>query len=311
MGCEEFRFTSSDGSEVWGTKWIPEGEVRAALLVNHGMAEHIGRYGDFALYLNRSGIALWGEDHRGHGRTAGAADNLGYFAVDRGWELVLEDIGCLKELMIEAHPGVPLFILGHSMGSFLTRDFLCTGGTGFAGAILSGTGYNPPGIVKIMKALALNEIKNRGDRHRSTLLDSLSFGSFNKAFRPNRTPFDWLSRDEEQVDRYIEDPLCGFLSTCSFYEDLARGLLRIVDRERLAGTPADLPLLIYSGDRDPVGGRGGSGVKKTAALYRSLGLKRVTLEFNREGRHESLNETNREEVYARFLAFMEDLLTPA
>ncbi|MBN2626632.1 MAG: lysophospholipase [Spirochaetales bacterium] len=309
MGREEFHFTSEDGKEIHGIRWIPAGEVKAALLINHGMAEHISRYEDFALFLNEAGFAVWGEDHRGHGRTAGNEENLGYFAIEEGWELVLKDMGVLKKLISETYPGKPLFILGHSMGSFLTRDFLCDQGEGFAGAIISGTGFNPLPMTKILNTLARNEIRRKGDRHRSTFLDSLSFGAFNKAFRPNRTSFDWLSRDEEQVDRYIADPYCGFVCTSSFYEDLSRGLQRILDRDRLGGTPRDLPLLLYSGDRDPVGGKKGSGVKKTARLYRSLGMKQVTLEFNRDGRHESLNETNRSEVYRRFLAFMEDLIT--
>ncbi|MDC7223821.1 MAG: alpha/beta fold hydrolase, partial [Spirochaetales bacterium] len=261
MRGEIFQFASLDGHEGSGIRWIPEGKIRAALLVNHGMAEHIGRYEEFALFLNRAGIAVWGEDHRGHGMTAGHADNLGYFHIEEGWEKVLADIHSLKELMKKEYKGLPLFIMGHSMGSFLTRDFLCQEGEDFRAALISGTGYTAAPLCRIMNFIARTEIRLRGDRHRSKLLDTLSFGRFNGNFRPNRTDYDWLSRDEEQVDLYLNDDLCGFISTTSFYEDLSFGLLRIINKKRVAQTPPDLPLFFYSGDRDPVGGRKGQGVK--------------------------------------------------
>jgi alpha-beta hydrolase superfamily lysophospholipase len=305
MEGEEIRFNSEDGHEGYAICWRPKGDVRAALLINHGMAEHIGRYEEFALYLNNAGIAVWGEDHRGHGRTAGDYDNLGYFHIEDGWNRVLSDIHSLKELMKKEYTNLPLFILGHSMGSFLTRDFLCDEGADFKGAIISGSGYTPAYMCRIMQSIARAEIRHRGDRHRSKLIETLSFGQFNRDFRPNRTSCDWLSRDEEQVDRYLKDEYCGFVCTSSFYEDLSGGLLRIIDRQRVANTPKDLPLLFYSGDNDPVGGKKGQGVKKVASLYTSLGMTDVTLEFNKGGRHESLNEINRNDVYDRFLSFIE------
>ncbi|MDC7221751.1 MAG: alpha/beta fold hydrolase [Spirochaetales bacterium] len=305
MKGEEIRFKSTDGHEGAALRWLPEGEIRAALIINHGMAEHIGRYEDFALFLNRAGIAVWGEDHRGHGRTAGEKDNLGYFHIDNGWERVLSDISSLKSLVQETHPGTPLFMLGHSMGSFLTRDFLCDEGDDFAGAIISGTGYTPAYLARMMRFIARREVRRHGDRHRSSLLDTLSFGSFNRNFRPNRTSYDWLSRDEEQVDLYGQDDYCGFISTSSFFEDLSDGLLRIIDPGRIDQTSKKLPLFFYSGDEDPVGGKKGTGVKRVYQLYKKAGLINLSLQFNEGGRHESLNETNRQDVYQMFLDFIE------
>ena len=305
MKGQSFRFKAKDGKDIHAIRWIPEGEAKASLLINHGMAEHIERYEDFALYLNDAGIAVWGEDHRGHGKTAVSEEELGFFHEEEGWEKVLSDLGDLTELIIKEYPAVPFFVLGHSMGSFLTRDFLCDQGHHFAGAILSGTGHTPAGVCRIMNFLAGYEAKRRGERHRSRFLDNLSFGQFNRAFMPNRTPFDWLSRDDEQVDRYISDERCGFICTTAFYRDLSRGLLRILDKDRLARTPRDLPLLIYSGDEDPVGGKKAAGVKKVESLYRSLGMEKVLCKLNRGGRHESLNEKNRDEVYREFLTFIE------
>ena len=308
MKGQEFQFNGEDGSIISGIRWIPEGPLRAVMIINHGMAEHIARYESFALFLNESGIAVWGEDHRGHGKTAASMDELGYFHQSQGWEKVLSDISVLTDLVKKEHPELPLFILGHSMGSFLTRDFLCENGSDFTGAIISGTGYTPAGLCRTMNLLASGEAKLRGDRHRSAFLDNLSFGQFNRSFLPNRTPFDWLSRDENQVDEYIQDDLCGFICTSAFFRDLSRGLMRIIDRKRVAGTPRELPVFFYSGTEDPVGGRKAGGVDKVVSLYRSQGMENISCRLNDGGRHESLNEINRDEVFRHFLDFIEENL---
>jgi alpha-beta hydrolase superfamily lysophospholipase len=308
MSGTPLSFNTKDNEKGYALQWIPKGEIKGLLIINHGMAEHIARYNDFALFMNEQGFAVYGEDHRGHGQRVGESEQIGYFATQDGWLKVLSDIGCLVDLVKKEYPGVPLFMLGHSMGSFLTRDYMCSRGNELSGVILSGTGYTGALIIKIFKFLARYEIRTYGDRHVSTMLEKLSIGSFNKNFEPARTPFDWLSRDQEQVDLYAADPLCGFTCTSSFYADLALGLGRIIDRTHLAGTPKDLPLFFYSGDQDPVGGKLGRDVKKVADLYRSLGSSSVEVELNPGGRHESLNELDRENVYNRFYRFIEQNL---
>lgn len=302
----EFRFKSPSKGDISAVKWIPDSEVRAVLLVCHGMAEHIARYEDFALFLNKAGIAVWGEDHRGHGQSAANPEDTGYFAIERGWESVLEDILTLKEMILKEHKGKPLFIFGHSMGSFLTRDFICDHGEGLSGAIISGTGYQSKLLCKLLVFLAQKEIRRRGDRHRSTFLDRLSFGSFNNKFKPVRTKFDWLSRDEDQVDLYVNDPSCGFISTSSLFEDLGEGLSRIIDPERIKKTPIELPLFFISGELDPVGGE--SAMRKVISLYQKNGQEEISSYINKGGRHESLNETNRVEIYEKIIAFLESHL---
>lgn len=301
---DKLEFVSSDNQEIRFRRWLPEGEVRAILLIFHGMAEHSERYSDFAEFMNHQGFAVFAPDHRGHGLTAASLDNLGYFSIENGWNKVVQDLISLKEIAQGEHREKPLFLLAHSMGSFLARDMLSREGESFSGVILSGTGYVAPLLARVMRSIASMEIKRFGDRHPSQRLNGLSFGTYNRKFKPVRTEFDWLSRDEEQVDKYIADDYCGFICTSGLYNDLAGGLSRIADPNQLQGTPKDLPLLLYSGDQDPLY----PGVSKVMKLYRKLGMTRLELKTNPGGRHESLNETNRSEVYRVFLDYYQSLL---
>lgn len=291
---KEFRF-DSEGKSIYAVKWEAKNPL-AVIMICHGMVEHINRYSGWAESLNKIGISVYGEDHRGHGKTESSDDELGYFDIDDGWEKVISDIHNLRLIIEEENKEVPVFIAGHSMGSFLARDYITRYGEGIKGAILLSTGYIPLTTVALLKTLANTELRNKGDHWRSKRLDKLSFGSYNKNFKPNRTNFDWLSRDNDEVDKYINDPLCGIIATTQFFADFAYGLKRIVTDSVYLQTPKTLPILLYSGEKDPVGGNT-KGVKKVYNLYKYAGIEDLTINFNSEGRHESLHETNREEVY--------------
>lgn len=294
-------FVAADNHVIKFRRWLPEGTPKAVLLIFHGMAEHSERYSDYAEFMNRQGFAVLAPDHRGHGETAGSLDNLGYFSITEGWDKVVQDLISLKEIALVEFQNTPLFVLAHSMGSFLARDLISRKSEGIGAVILSGSGYVSPLEARLMQGIASFEISRYGDRHRSTRLDKLSFGAYNRKFKPNRTAFDWLSRDEEQVDRYIADDYCGFICTSGFYSDFSAGLSRIADLSQLQETPRDLPLLFYSGDQDPLFSK----LSKVLKLYKKLGMESVELKTNPRGRHESLNEINRLEVYQLFLEFFE------
>lgn len=302
----ELTYDTRDGNRACAREWIPQEEVTALLIINHGMGEHIARYDEFARYLNEEGIAVWGEDHRGHGARITQGDQPGYFATEGGWQKVLDDIDLLVDTVRSRYPDSPLFMLGHSMGSFLTRDYICDHGEKLDGIILTGTGHTPPLLARFMGLVARREIRKFGDRHESLFLNRLTFDNFNNQFKPVRTDCDWLSRDQEKVDLYRADPLCGFVSTSSFYSDLSLGLLRILDKSRLASVPCDLPMFFFSGDRDPLGGNRGSAVRKVVRLYQSLGCRDVSLEFSPGGRHEVFNELDREQTFARMVRFIRE-----
>ena len=303
---EAFTFQAIDNTEIHGYRWIPRTKsIKAILIINHGMAEHVARYDKFAGYLKEQGIAVFGEDHRGHGRTAGDKDNLGFFAEDFGWRMVVQDIRDLHSLIQKEYSGIPIIMFGHSMGSFLTRDYLKEYGDDLSGVILSGTGYTPGPVTALGSIIASIEIRLKGKKHRSRLLDAMSFGSFNKPFtKEGNTGFEWLSRDKEQVNLYHEDPYCGFICTSSYFRDLFTGLRAINRIKAFMTTPKELPLLIISGEDDPVGDRG-RGVKKVFSSYKKSGVKDVTLNLIPHGRHESLNEINKEEIYTYLNDWME------
>lgn len=298
---------SSGGTLVFVRRWLPGGVPRAAVQIAHGMAEHSGRYARLAEALTARGMAVYASDHRGHGQTALRPADLGHFADRHGWEKVVEDLWHLTLRIAAAHPGRPILLLGHSMGSFLAQDFIARHGDALAGVALSGTSGKPPPQARAGRAIAYAERLRLGRQGRSALLTKLSFGDFNKAFAPARTPFDWLSRDAAEVDRYIADPLCGFPCTTGLWLDLLAALERIARAEHVARVPKDLPVLVFSGALDPVGAAT-RGPQALLAAYRDAGLKNLSHKFYPDGRHESLNDTNRDEVTADFLAWAERVI---
>jgi len=284
--------------------WEPEGEPCAVVQIVHGIAEHIGRYDDFARFLNAHGIVVAAADHMGHGKSIGEDDVKGYFT--GGWDAAVRDCRRLQRRMLQAYPDVPHVILGHSMGSFLVRTMLYQyPDSSVTGAILSGTGWQPEAMLQAGLLACRAAEKKSGEKATSDFLNKLIFGGYNTKFRPNRTPSDWLSTDESVVDHYIADPLCGFDATIGLIRDMLTGITMNQKSENLVKMRKKLPVWFFSGDRDPVGGNG-AGVKKSVDAFRKAGMENVKMTLY-SGRHEMLNEKNKNEVYADVLAWINDL----
>ena len=305
MTASEFIVEADDGARLLVRRWLPETPPRAIVQIAHGLAEHSQRYQDFALALNGAGFGVYANDHRGHGGTAAPGD-LGFFAAKDGWPLCLGDLWTLTRHIDEAHPGVPVVFFGHSMGSFMAQAFIAEHGAALAGAILSGSNGRPPAIAALARLIARFERLRLGARGKSALLKSMMFGAFNKPFKPARTDFDWLSRDPAAVDAYIADPLCGFDYSTQLVVDLLDGLPPLLAPATLARIPKTLPILIMSGARDPVG----DNLQDLIDVYRGVGLK-PTVTLYPDGRHEMLNETNRGEVKADVIGWIDGLLAKA
>lgn len=297
----EYTYPSSDGIHaVHVREWMPQGRPRGIVQIVHGVAEHTGRYEHVARFLNEHGFLVCGGDHLGHGKTA-SDGKYGYFASRGGWDLVVGDVRRLRELNEETYPGAPYVMLGHSMGSFLTRTYLiCWPGT-LDGAVLSGTGQEPAPLVMLGKWLAAGISILRGGGYVSRLVYGISMGAYNRKFKPNQSSGDWLSRDETMINAWQKDPMCMFKPTVAMFYDMMGGLQFIASPQNLARMDRETPVLFLSGDRDPVGTMG-RGVKKVVDMFRKAGCEDVTLKLYPEGRHEMFNEINRQEV-------MEDLLT--
>jgi len=303
----DFSYPSSDKIHtVHAREWVPEGRPRGVVQIVHGVAEHIGRYDSVARFLASRGYVVCGEDHLGHGLTAGG--KFGYFGPKNGWDLVARDVRRLRQLEGEKLPNLPYVILGHSMGSFLTRTYLIRWPGTVDAAVLSGTGQEPAAAVASGKALSGSLCRLKGPDHVSRLVNELSLGSYNKAFKPNRTSSDWLSRDEAAVDAYLADPLCTFIPTVSMFRDMMGGLQFIASRANLAKMNKSTPIYLLSGDRDPVGSMG-AGVRKVEGMLRSAGCQDVTVKLYPGGRHEMFNEINRQEVFNDLIAWIESKLT--
>lgn len=312
MRAKTFAFPCDDGVELHVYQWLPEAgrAPKAVVHVAHGMAEHAARYERFARALTGADYAVYANDHRGHGRTAPGEADLGFFATDDGWNRCVADLALLIRDEQRAHPGLPLVLFGHSMGSMMTQQALYEYGGELAGAVLSGSSGKPPAIAALGRLIARAERLRLGPRGRSRLLRAMTFDDFNKKFAPNRTGFDWLSRDETEVDAYVADPLCGFDVTVQLWIDMLDALPRIADPAQQARVPKDLPVLVMSGDKDPVGAFGKS-VRQLADAYRAAGLGDVTCTLYPDGRHEMLNELNRDEVTADVVAWLDRVTAAA
>jgi len=298
MKKSDIRLISKDGKSIFIHYWQPLeiSEEPTIVQIVHGMAEHGGRYNEFASFLVQKGFIVYANDHRGHGRSVGEEDTFGYFADTDGWNRVVADLYMVSSYIISNHPKGKLILLGHSMGSFLARRFVQCYDLKLAGLLISGTGYDTGILGDLGIGIAKFQMLKNGSSTLSTLLDRLSFGSFNKTFKSAETPFDWLSRDSKKVREYIEDPYCGFVFTAGGFCDMLGGIKELHKREEIKRTPIDVPIYIFSGELDPVG-KEGKGVKKVYDSYITMGCKDVTLKLYPEGRHEMLNEINRYDVY--------------
>ena len=296
---QEFFFPSSDGEhQVHAVLWLPDtGRPKAVVQIVHGICEYALRYEDFALFLTRHGYAVAGSDHLGHGLTARGPEEYGYFT---DWFQLTRDVRTLRTLMGERFPGIPYFLLGHSMGSFQARTYLIDYPGTLDGCILSGTGQENALTVAFGKF-----VTSLGDPHKvNKLFLNLSLGAYNKKFAPNRTTADWVSRDEALVDKYLADPLCNFRTTAGMNHAMMVGLQYIADKKNLAKMDPDTPVALFSGDADPVGGMG-KGVRTVHGFFREAGCKDLTMKLYPGARHEILNEINREEAYADILGWLD------
>lgn len=306
MRHDSFTLPASDGLPLHVNHWHDGQTPRALIMLAHGMAEHSLRYARLAEHLVAAGMALYALDQRGHGRTA-EHGTLGHYADEDGWRKVVGDLSTLNHHIRQQHPQTPIFLLGHSMGSYIGMAYLMGRSCSLQGAVLSGSNYQPVLLYRTARLLAGFERWRLGPKGRSKVIDFLSFGSFNKAFRPNRTAFDWLSRDTAEVDRYVMDPLCGFVCTTQLWCDLLEGLQQITPLGNLAQIDADLPLLVLGGAHDPVSD--GKRLGHLANALREAGLRRVELKIYPEARHELFNESNRDEVTAHLINWLQQALS--
>lgn len=314
MKREEFEYLSADGlTMIHAVAWVPDQAPRAVLQICHGMTEYMGRYEAFAAYLAERGFYVTGNDHLGHGgsvRSGIGEDVYGFFAEGDGNLCVISDIHTLRQKTEERFPGLPYFFLGHSMGSFLLRQYITRYGAGLSGAVIMGTGSTPVPVLKAGMLLCRIIAFFKGWHYRSRLVDNMAGGSFTKRIRPLRTPKDWLTKDEAVVDRYLADPLCMFKFTLNAYFNMFRGMERMQEEQAVADIPRTLPLLLVAGEEDPVGNYG-VGVRQAFEAYRKAGISRISMKLYVGDRHELLNETDRETVYKDLLAWLEAQLKDA
>jgi alpha-beta hydrolase superfamily lysophospholipase len=304
MEAAEFGLKASDGTSLHVHAFTPPQTARAVVQISHGMGEHSARYGRLAQALCEAGFAVYASDHRGHGKTAQRSDELGYFADERGFRTVVYDQITLLEEAQARHPGAPLFLFGHSMGSYVARGVAFRRGAALAGLVLSGTSHDHPLAYVPPRLIIAAERARLGKRGTSALIRKLTFDAFNKRIPSPRTSFDWLSRDASEVDKYIADPLCGFECSTQLWHDLLGGLIQICTPRNIALMPKTLPVLVLAGQHDPVNS-GLVGIKKLQTAFEQAGMQALTVRVYPGARHELVNETNRAEVTADLIAWLE------
>ncbi len=292
--ADSLEIRAEDGTRIHVWHWsIPQ--PKAVLVIAHGMGEHGRRYGELARHLNGQGICVHAPDHRGHGETSRLGGRLGLFDREEGWDKVIGDLLTLCRSVGAEYPDRPLFLMGHSMGSFLSRDFASRHGGRLKGLILSGTAQGGAEL-GLAGALTRWQCRFQNPESISRFWGKLTLGAMNNTFSPARTDFDWLSSDPDHVDAYVADPLCGFDFCLGFYRDFFRGLGWVCSPGCFLDTPGDLPIFCFAGDRDPVG-KFGKSVTKVVNLYGEAGNTDVTLRLYPGGRHEMVGEPCKEEVF--------------
>ena len=299
MKKEEFYFDSRDGkSSIHGVRWMPdkgEAGARGIIQIIHGMEEYVGRYEDFAEFMTANGFIVTGEDHLGHGGSVAEGQTKGYFCEQDPATVIVRDVHRLKKITQEKFPGLPVIIMGHSMGSFIARNYIYRYGTGIRMAIIMGTGHQSMGAVNAGTALTKLTALFKGQKCVPTLVTRMSFGGYLKKIPNPRTSFDWLSANEKNVDDYIADPDCGFDFTANGYLALFELIRRMQKDVNIDAVPKDLPLFFVAGEDDPVG-MYGEGVKAAAETYKAAGVRDITVKLYPGDRHEILNEDNKQTV---------------
>jgi alpha-beta hydrolase superfamily lysophospholipase len=284
MDASDFTITTDDAETIVGTRWSGAGAPKAIVVIAHGMGEHSGRYARVAAALADAGYVVYAHDHRGHGRTSGP-DRQGQLGPS-GWDGLVADLARVSAVARTEYPGLPLVLLGHSMGSFALQQYLLDHAGDVDAAVLSG-------------ASAADVIVAGLDTSQPADLSA-----FNAPFEPGRTGYEWLTRDEDEVDRYVADPGCGFSLDMEAMAQMVASVGPTADPTRLAGIRDDLPIYLFSGTDDPLAG-GGALIELVGDRYRDAGVRDVTVQLYPGGRHETLNETNRDEVTADLIAWLD------
>jgi alpha-beta hydrolase superfamily lysophospholipase len=287
-------------------RWDSVPQPRAAVHILHGMGEHGGRYARLAGDLNRAGFVVWAHDHRGHGLNPTPPVGLGHFGDHNGWRVLIDDAWAVSEHMLVTFRGLPLVLFAHSMGSFLAQALMAERGTAYRAVVLCGTNGPPGGQEVLVRGLAHAQRLALGGRRHGRWLNSVVLSIYNRPFAPNRTKFDWLSRDEHEVDAFAADPLCRSPLTIQSWLDFLVGKSALGSQAHLRRIPRALPVHVIAGDRDPVGEEL-RGVQRLLRAWQLAGLSKVSHRFYEGARHELLNETNRDEVTRDLIAWLNDL----
>lgn len=308
MVKEEFYYDSRDEkSRLHAVRYMPDDadSIRGVIQIVHGMAEYVERYEEFARFMTDRGFVVTGEDHMGHGKSVAEGGKYGYFCERNPATVLIRDVHRLKKATKELYPDVPYVILGQSMGSFIVRNYLFRYGTGVDGAVIMGTGMKPKSVLVMSRMLVAVQKTILGSKRQGRLIDEIAFGNYNDHIFEPKTSYDWLTRDDEKVKQYIEDPLCGFVFTLNGFSALFELIFRLYRPENLGRMPKGLPIFLMSGDEDPVG-EYGKGVRKTYISLRAVGLEDIKVKLYEGARHELLNETNREAVMQDICNWLEE-----
>lgn len=298
MTKKEFFYPSADGkTKIHAVEWRPEKEPVGVLQIAHGVTEYILRYEEFAEYLTDKGFIVVGNDHLGHGKSIAEGAKPMYFGPKGSWNWVVKDIKSLKDMAKEKYPDIPYYMLGFSLGSFVLRTYLIDYPGDLDGAILMGTGQMSPIAIKIAKFMANKEAKKAGEENSTPAIHQLTFGTYNKIFAPNRTEYDWLCANEQALDEYIADPQKGGDFSAGLFRELLDGMLYSASEKKVWWMDKKLPVLLISGDKDPVGDRG-KGVRATEKVLRKAGVKDISVKMYSGLRHDILHEKEKDQVYA-------------
>ena len=305
---KDFTFPSSTGRNIIHARIAePEGEPRGIVQIAHGITEHIGRYESFMRFLAENGFIAVGNDHLGHGRSFTDPSDLGFFAERNGWDRVVDDVDILHDIVSRDHRGLPYIFFGHSMGSFIVRTYAILHPSKPDLIILCGTGHLSAARANAGCAAAAAAVKMFGVRRAGDMLNNIAFGSYNDGFENVRTNFDWLNSDPDEINRYIADPLCGFIPKIGLFRDMMNGIRFITDPANIKKMNKDTPVLLLSGWEDPVGERG-KGVRRAYKAFVDAGIKHVRIKLYPKARHELLNERCRDEVKSDILGFRNEKL---
>ncbi|MDI9216387.1 alpha/beta hydrolase [Clostridium tertium] len=303
---DNFVFKNKEGMDISCYKWSDNSsKPKAVIQIVHGMSEWAGRYDYFANRLVKEGYVVYAHDHSGHGKSAKSLSELGFISKENRFYSMIDDIKILNDIIKNENKEIPLILFGHSMGSFLSQRYIQMYGDTIDAIILSGSNGKPKIFTKLGLAVSKMEMLIKGNDKRSRLMDRLSFGGFNKSVKNPRTNFDWLCSDENEVDKYINDKYCGFIYPTPFYYDLINGLWDIHKNENIEKVKdLDIPIYIFAGDRDPVG-YFGKGIINLYEVYKNIGVKDISYKLYKDGRHEMLNEVNKDEVISDIIKWIE------